>query len=63
MWHGSIMEIRKFSNQANDVLQLRDPKVRKMAELLEKSNSSYYPSFKSMRSDVVFGRLILLFIQ
>ena len=57
------MKIRKFSKQANNVLQLRDPKVRKMAELLEKSNSSYFPSFKSMFRDVVMGRLILLFIQ
>ena len=57
------MEIHTFSKQANDVLQLRDPKVRKMAELLEKSNSSYFPSFKSMFRDVVLGRLILLFMQ
>ena len=31
-----------------------------MAELLEKSNSSYFPSFKSMFRDVVSGRSILL---
>ncbi|XP_064623162.1 dynein beta chain, ciliary-like [Lineus longissimus] len=33
--------------------QLRDPKVRKMAELLEKTNSSYFPSFKNIFRDVV----------
>ncbi|XP_013396327.1 dynein beta chain, ciliary isoform X2 [Lingula anatina] len=33
--------------------QLRDPKVRKMAELLEKTNSSYFPSFKNLFRDVV----------
>ncbi len=35
--------------------QLRDPKVRRMAEMLEKSRSSYYPSFKNIFSDVVEG--------
>ena len=35
--------------------QLRDPKVRKMAELLEKTNSSYFPSFKNIFRDVVAG--------
>ncbi len=35
--------------------QLRDPKVRKMAEMLEKSNSSYFPSFKNIFRDVVAG--------
>ncbi len=33
--------------------QLRDPRVRKMAELLEKTNSSYFPSFKTMFREVV----------
>ena len=31
-----------------------------MAELLEKSNSSYFPSFKSMFRDVVSGELIIM---
>ena len=34
-------------------LQLRDQKVRRMAELLERSNSSYFPSFKNLFRDVV----------
>ncbi|CAH1795230.1 unnamed protein product [Owenia fusiformis] len=33
--------------------QLRDPKVRKMAELLERTQSSYFPSFKNIFRDVV----------
>ncbi|XP_070581054.1 dynein beta chain, ciliary-like isoform X2 [Ptychodera flava] len=33
--------------------QLRDPKVRKMAELLEKTQSSYFPTFKNIFRDVV----------
>lgn len=35
--------------------QLSDPKVRKMAELLEKTKSSYSPSYKSTFRDVVEG--------
>ena len=27
-------------------MQLKDPKAKKMAELLEKTNSSYYQAFK-----------------
>lgn len=38
--------------------QLRDPKVRKMAELLEKTQSSYFPSFKKTFQDVVTGTLL-----
>lgn len=41
----SIMEISWFPNC--------NRQVRKMAELLEKTNSSYYPSFKSLFHDVV----------
>ncbi|CAG5123285.1 unnamed protein product, partial [Candidula unifasciata] len=33
--------------------QLRDSKVRKMAELLQRANSSYFPSFKNIFRDVV----------
>ncbi|KAJ8318719.1 LOW QUALITY PROTEIN: hypothetical protein KUTeg_003810 [Tegillarca granosa] len=33
--------------------QLRDPKVRKMAELLERTQSSYFPTFKDIFRDVV----------
>jgi dynein heavy chain len=36
--------------------QLRDPKVRKMAELLERTQSSYFPSFKNIFRDVVAGK-------
>ena len=36
--------------------QLRDPKVRKMAQLLEKTNSSYFPAFKEIFRDVVSGK-------
>ncbi|XP_071954573.1 dynein beta chain, ciliary-like [Antedon mediterranea] len=32
--------------------QLRDPKVRKMKELLERTNSSYLPTFKNIERDV-----------
>ncbi|XP_032221173.2 dynein beta chain, ciliary [Nematostella vectensis] len=33
--------------------QLHDPKVRRMAELLEKTQSSYFPAFKKIFKDVV----------
>lgn len=36
--------------------QLCNPKVRKMAELLEKTNSSYCPAFKNLFRDAVSGR-------
>lgn len=42
--------------------QLRDPKIRKMADLLEVSNSSYFPVFKEIFRDVVEGMLIVLII-
>ena len=35
--------------------QLRDAKVRKVAEMLERANSSYFPSFKNIFRDVVEG--------
>lgn len=35
--------------------QLRDPKVRKMAEILERTQSSYFPTFKDIFRDVVAG--------
>ena len=35
--------------------QLRDPKVRKMKELLERTESSYLPSFKNIERDVEAG--------
>ena len=38
--------------------QLREPKVRRMAELLEKADSSYFPVFKDMFRDVVAGEII-----
>ena len=39
--------------------QLRTPKVRKMAELLERADSSYFPSFKEIFRNVVEGKEIL----
>lgn len=35
--------------------QLRDPKVRKMKELLERTQSSYLPSFNNIERDVEAG--------
>lgn len=35
--------------------QLHDVKVRRMAELLEKTQSSYFPAFKKIFKDVVAG--------
>ena len=37
------------------MFQLRDPKVKKMLELLEKIDSSYYPVFKDLFRDVEAG--------
>ena len=38
--------------------QLNNPKVRMMAQMLERANSSYYPSFKNIFTDVVEGTKI-----
>lgn len=38
------------------VTQLHDIKVRRMAELLEKTQSSYFPAFKKIFKDVVAGK-------
>ena len=43
------------------VTQLHDVKVRRMAELLEKTQSSYFPAFKKIFKDVVAGRFFLVF--
>jgi dynein heavy chain len=45
--------------------QLFSTKVKKLAELLEKSGSCYYPTFKELFTDVVAGNLVssLLFIS
>ncbi|KAK6170907.1 hypothetical protein SNE40_019193 [Patella caerulea] len=52
-----FVEIKFWENKAQNLEciyeQLRDPKVRKMAELLERTNSSYFPSFKNIFRDVV----------
>ncbi|GFN78401.1 dynein heavy chain 9, axonemal, partial [Plakobranchus ocellatus] len=52
-----FVEIKFWENKATNLEciyeQLRDPKVRKMAELLERANSSYFPSFKNIFRDVV----------
>jgi len=37
------------------IVQLRDPKVQALAELLERSNSSYFSYFRSIFQDVVAG--------
>ncbi|XP_076453714.1 LOW QUALITY PROTEIN: dynein beta chain, ciliary-like [Babylonia areolata] len=51
------VEIKFWENKTQNLEciyeQLRDPKVRKMAELLEKTNSSYFPAFKNIFRDVV----------
>ena len=38
--------------------QLRSPKVRKMAEILERTESSYFNAFKILFQDVVNGENI-----
>lgn len=43
-------------------LQLRDQKVRKMAELLEKTGSSYFPAFKTIFREVVSGAVHNIFL-
>ncbi|XP_013068368.2 dynein beta chain, ciliary [Biomphalaria glabrata] len=52
-----FVEIKFWENKAQNLEciyeQLRDPKVRKMVELLERANSSYFPSFKNIFRDVV----------
>ena len=40
-----------------NVLQLRDVKVRRMAEYLEASNSAYFQAFKVIFQDVVAGNV------
>ena len=39
-----------------NITQLHDVKVRRMAELLEKTQSSYFPAFKKIFKDVVAGK-------
>lgn len=41
------------------LFQLRESRVRKMATLLEISNSSYYPALRDIFTDVVAGSLYL----
>lgn len=54
-----FVELEFWKNKASNLdciyEQLRDTKVRKMAELLEKTNSSYFVSFKEIFRDVVAG--------
>jgi len=38
--------------------QLRSPKVRKMAEILERTESSYFNAFKILFQDVVNGKIL-----
>ena len=44
-----------------NITQLHDVKVRRMAELLEKTQSSYFPAFKKIFKDVVAGKFFLVF--
>ena len=44
-----------------NITQLHDVKVRRMAELLEKTQSSYFPAFKKIFKDVVAGKFFLAF--
>ncbi|XP_062567134.1 dynein beta chain, ciliary-like [Saccostrea cucullata] len=52
-----FVEIEFWKNKATNLEciyeQLRDPKVRKMAEILERTQSSYFPTFKDIFRDVV----------
>ncbi|BFZ02963.1 hypothetical protein BsWGS_06002 [Bradybaena similaris] len=52
-----FVEIKFWESKAQNLEciydQLRDLKVKKMAELLERANSSYFPSFKNIFRDVV----------
>ncbi|CAC5371505.1 DNAH [Mytilus coruscus] len=52
-----FVEIEFWKNKSTNLEciyeQLRDPKVRKMAELLERTQSSYFPVFKDIFRDVV----------
>ncbi|KAK3091630.1 hypothetical protein FSP39_021358 [Pinctada imbricata] len=52
-----FVEIEFWKNKATNLEciyeQLRDPRVRKMAEVLERTNSSYFPTFKDIFRDVV----------
>lgn len=36
--------------------QLRDPRVKKMGEILELTESAYFPCFKTLFRNVVAGR-------
>lgn len=47
----------RYSNLECIFDQLQDPRVRKMAELLERTQSSYFPFFKQMFIDVRTGKL------
>ncbi|CAF3394532.1 unnamed protein product [Rotaria sp. Silwood1] len=42
----------RYNNLLNIHEQLSDARVKKMAELLRKTNSSYYPAFESLLNDV-----------
>ena len=48
-----------FCCQLCGLLQLHDPKVRKMEELLKVTKSSYFSAFKSMEDDVSAGQLMM----
>ena len=47
----------RYSNLECIFGQLQDTRVRKMAELLERTQSSYFPAFKQMFIDVRAGKL------
>lgn len=47
---------RELMSPKYTTLQLRSQKVRKMAEILERTESSYFNSFKILFQDVVNGK-------
>lgn len=49
---------QKSSNLKNLYLQLTDPKMGNIEEILRTHNSTYYPIYKQIHDDVVKGRTI-----
>ena len=46
-----------------NILQLRSQKVRKMAEILERTKSSYFTAFKILFRDVVEGNAFYFYLK
>lgn len=51
------------ANLDNIYEQLRDERVRKMAIILEKTESAYFPCFKNLFRNVVAGGISIFFLQ